>query len=151
MRSAERKIIENIILIYPLLYGLQDKIEREQERVIADDESPADKVVKRLFELDNRRIDLCNLKVLHGFIEEGLGEKFGLLQSCVFGGTPCDLYSLAARQLERAGYTVERAQKEFEYLFKTIKRKRAVKRYAPSGAVADRFGGAVVGRSATGG
>ena len=48
MRSAERKIIENIILINPLIYGLQDSIEKEQERVIADMTSPADKVIKKL-------------------------------------------------------------------------------------------------------
>ncbi|MDE6401836.1 MAG: hypothetical protein K2L54_04395 [Clostridiales bacterium] len=144
MRSAERKVIENIILINPLIYGLAENIEREQERVIADMTSPADKVVKKLYDLDNRRIDLCNLKVLYGFIEDGLGEKFELLRSCVFGGATCGLYSLAARQLERAGYTVERAEKEFEYLFKTIKRRRAVKRYAPKFKVVDMFGGATV-------
>ena len=55
MRSAERKIIENIILINPLIYGLQDNIEKEQECVIADMTSPADKVIKKLYALDRNK------------------------------------------------------------------------------------------------
>ncbi|MDE5593026.1 MAG: hypothetical protein K2I75_03735, partial [Clostridiales bacterium] len=65
MSNVGRRVVRAIILINPLLYGLQDKIEKEQEGVIADTASPADKVVKKLIELDNRRIDLCNLKVLY--------------------------------------------------------------------------------------
>lgn len=117
-----KKIIESIILIYPLLYGLQDKIEREQEIVIADMTSPAERVVERLIALDNRRIDLCNLKVLYGFIERGLGEKFGILRSCVFAGVDCGLYKLAAAQLELCGYDTERCESEFSYLFKLLKK-----------------------------
>lgn len=123
MQANSHKIIRSIILIYPLLYGLQDKIEKEQESVIADMTSPADKVVKRLIALDNRRIDLCNLKVLYGFIERGLGDKFELLRSCAFSGVSSELYKIAARQIELAGYTVERADKEFSYLFKLLKNK----------------------------
>ena len=62
-----------LISINPILYGLQDAIEKEQERVIADTVSPAHKVVERLVALDNRRIDLCNLKVLYEFIRRETG------------------------------------------------------------------------------
>lgn len=123
MQVNGRKIIRAIILINPLLYGLQDKIEKEQDVVISDMTSPADKVIKKLIELDNRRIDLCNLKVLYGFIERGLGDKFELLRSCAFSGVNSELYKIAVKQIELAGYTVERADKEFSYLFKLLKNK----------------------------
>ncbi|MDE7164518.1 MAG: hypothetical protein K2O04_03750 [Clostridiales bacterium] len=130
MQKHSHKIIRSIILIYPLLYGLQDKIEKEQDGVIADMTSPADKVIKKLIELDNRRIDLCNLKVLYGFIERGLGDRFELLRSCAFSGVNSELYKIAVKQIELAGYNVERADKEFSYLFKLLKntgkRKRAL-------------------------
>ncbi|MDE6029250.1 MAG: hypothetical protein K2F90_02885 [Clostridiales bacterium] len=100
---------------------MQDKIEKEQDSVIADSMSPADKVVKKLIELDNRRIDLCNLKVLYGFIERGLGDKFELLRSCAFAGINSDLYQTAEAQIALAGYTAERADREFDYLFKLLK------------------------------
>ena len=99
--------------------------------------SPADKVIKKLYALDDRRIDLCNLKVLYGFIEDGLGEKFDLLRSCAACGAACDYYELAARQLARAGYTLQKAEKEFSYLFKLIKRPRAARRYLPAHSAAD--------------
>ena len=128
MSNIGHRIIRSIILINPLLYGLQDKIEKEQESVIEDMTAPADKVVKKLIELDNRRIDLCNLKVLYGFIERGLGDKFELLRSCAFSGINCDLYAVAEKQIELAGYTVERANKEFAYLFKLLKHKGRIKK-----------------------
>nr|MDE5561989.1 hypothetical protein [Clostridiales bacterium] len=135
MSNVGRRVVRAIILINPLLYGLQDKIEKEQESVIADMISPADKVVKKLIELDNRRIDLCNLKVLYAFIERGLGEKFELLRSCAFSGINSDLYKIAETQIALAGYTVERADKEFSYLFKLLKnrskRKKAIQHCAP--------------------
>lgn len=121
MRS-ERKVIECIIRIEPLIYGLADKIEKEQEVLISDMSSPTVVVVEKLIELDNRRIDLCNLKVLYGFIERGLGEKFEVLRSCVFAGVNSGLYKTAAKQLECAGYTVERCNVEFDYLFKLLKK-----------------------------
>ncbi len=126
---TERKTIENIILIYPLIYGLQDRIDGEQEILISDLTSPAIKVANKLIELDNRRIDLCNLTVLYGFIERGLREQFGLLRACVFGGisAPQGLYMSAVASIAAAGYTVERVNKEFEYLFKLIKKKRPLK------------------------
>ena len=128
MSSVGRRVVRAIILINPLLYGLQDKIEKEQEVVISDMTSPADKVVKKLIELDNRRIDLCNLKVLYGFIERGLGEKFELLRSCAFSGINSDLYQTAEAQMALAGYTAERADKEFAYLFKLLKNKGRIKK-----------------------
>lgn len=128
MSNVGRRVVRAIILINPLLYGLQDKIEKEQEDVIADMTSPADKVVKKLIELDNRRIDLCNLKVLYGFIERGLGEKFELMRACAFSGINCDLYTVAEKQIALAGYTAERADKEFSYLFKLLKNKGRIKK-----------------------
>ncbi len=135
MSNVGRRVVRAIILINPLLYGLQDKIEKEQEGVIADMTSPADKVVKKLIELDNRRIDLCNLKVLYGFIERGLGEKFELLRACVFSGINCDLYKTAEAQIELAGYTAERADKEFSYLFKLLKNKGRIKKVVGGAAM----------------
>ena len=128
MSNIGRRIIRAIILINPLLYGLQENIDKEQESVIHDMATPADKVVKKLIELDNRRIDLCNLKVLYGFIERGLGDKFELLRSCAFAGITCNLYHVAERQIELAGYTAERADKEFSYLFKLLKHKGRIKK-----------------------
>ena len=122
---TERRIIDSIILFNPLIYGLQELIDREQQQVIDDLASPAQKVVKKLFELDNRRIDLCNLNVLYAFIERALDERFGLFRSCIFGGIPADAgsYSAAITAIKSAGYTMERVNNEFDYLFKLIKRK----------------------------
>lgn len=131
MQKAERKTIENIILIEPMIYGLQDKIDREQESVVSDMTAPASKTVEKLIALDNRRIDLCNLKVLYGFIERGLRDRFELLRACAASGTDCSLFDVAAEQMRLAGYTVARAAREFEYLFKLVKRKRGVKKIAP--------------------
>ncbi len=122
-----KSIVEKIILLYPMLYGLQDAIEREQDTLIADMISPAEKVVKNLIALDNRRIDICNLKVLYGFMERGLGEKFGLLVACVMSGADTRLTDEAFSHLEIAGYTVERANEEFSYLFKLVKKPRIKK------------------------
>ena len=127
MRS-EHRLIDKIILINPMLYVLQEKIDREQDEVIADMTSPAEKVVKRLIDLDNRRIDLCNLKVLYGFIERGLGDKFELLRACAASGSDSKLYDIALKQIELAGYTAERAAREFDYLFKLLKRRKKSKR-----------------------
>ncbi|MCH5164810.1 MAG: hypothetical protein J1G01_00210 [Clostridiales bacterium] len=132
MQHSAKRTIENIILINQFIYGLQDRIEREQEAVIADTVSPAKKIVEKLIELDNKRIDLCNLKVLYGFIERGLGDKFEILRSCAFGGTNCGLYDLAVRQIELADYSVKRANDEFSYLFKLIKRKPKIKKVLPN-------------------
>ena len=74
MTRAERRVIENIVETRPRIYGWQESIEREQERVVADLISPAKAIVKKLIALDNMRVDLCNLKVLYEFIKRGLGE-----------------------------------------------------------------------------
>lgn len=125
MTRADKKTIDCIIAINPMIYALQDKIEKEQEGVIADMTSPAKSVVKRLIELDNRRVDLCNLKVLFAFISLGLGDGLFLLQNSA-GSTECDeLYERAKRAIEKAGYSVARAKDEFSYLFdKLSKRKK---------------------------
>ena len=62
MSESERKIIGDLIAAESVIYGMQADIDREQERVIADLVSPAETVVKKLIALDNRRIDLCNIK-----------------------------------------------------------------------------------------
>ncbi|MCM1368014.1 MAG: hypothetical protein NC184_04305 [Roseburia sp.] len=123
MQRAKRKTIENILFIFPLIYGLQDKIDAEQEVVIHDTALPAHKVVETLIALDNRRVDLCNLAVLHAFIKRGLDGEFDMLCRCAAGGLDSPLFDAAERYMRRAGYDVERAQSEFSYLFKQIKRK----------------------------
>ncbi len=126
MTRADKNIIDCIIAINPMIYALQDKIEKEQEGVIADMTSPAKSVVRRLTELDNRRVDLCNLKVLFAFISLGLGDSLFLLQNSA-GSSACDeLYGRAAR-----------AREEFSYLFDKMlkgKRKRLACNLAGGGA-----------------
>ncbi len=131
--TKTEKIIANIIMIEPLIYGLQDKIEREQENVIADRVSPAEKVVARLIALDNRRIDLCNLKVLYGYMERDLGEKFSILKVCAQTGAECALYAEAEKTLEDAGYDCSRSASEFGYLFKALDAKKRKKRVTAVG------------------
>lgn len=132
MRRTERRIIDNIILINPILFGLQDAIEKEQERIIADTVSPAHKIFERLVALDNRRIDLCNLKVLYEFIRRETGVEFAVLENAVQIGADCVLYEKARRAVERAGYSLERAARELAYLFKLIKRPRRKRVVPPS-------------------
>lgn len=128
MRQSDRKAISNIIAVNPYVYKWQAEIEKEQERVIADLVSPAEKVVKKLIELDNRRVDLCNLKVLYGFIERGLGAEFstfvGLMTSSVGGR----LFDKAKTCIERAGYDTARVTAEFEYLFNRIPKAKSVRK-----------------------
>ena len=137
MTRADKNIIDCIIAINPMIYALQDKIEKEQEGVIADMTSPAKSVVRRLTELDNRRVDLCNLKVLFAFISLGLGDSLFLLQNSA-GSSACDeLYRRAARAIGKAGYSVARAREEFSYLFDKMlkgKRKRLACNLAGGGA-----------------
>lgn len=137
MTINKRKTVRDIIRINPMLGGLQSSIEKEQESVVADTVSPAAKVVQRLIELDNRRIDLCNLNVLYGFIERGLGDKFELLRACALADVNSDLYDTAERQVELAGYTLSRAEREFSYLFKRLKTKRGRRKIAKSMVDAD--------------
>ncbi len=120
MRQSDRKTIGNIIVVNPYVYSWQAEIEKEQERVIADMVSPAEKVVKRLIELDNRRIDLCNLKVLFGFIERGLGAEFSAFVELAACGADDALFDRALECIGRAGYDVLRVQNEFAYLFKRL-------------------------------
>lgn len=136
MQRTERQTIENIIAIYPFINGLQEKIEREQERVIADMSAPARKTVEKLIELDNRRVDLCNLKVLYAFIRRGLGDRFAALENDIAIHADSGLIELAIRQVELAGYSAARAEKEFSYLFRLIKRTNSVKKIAHAQAVA---------------
>lgn len=123
MQRANRKVIENILLIYPFIYGLQDKIEAEQKTVVSDTLSPAKKIVERLIALDNRRVDLCNLAVLYAFIKRGLGGDFALLERCAAVGADSPLFDVAEKHIRLAGYGLERARNEFGYLFKLIKKK----------------------------
>ncbi len=129
MRREKRRTIAAVIRIEPYLYGLQDRIEDEQEKAIADMVSPAEKVVSRLIALDNRRIDLCNLKVLYTFIERGLNADFGVFKTLVETDADSGLYDRAEAEMKRVGYDAERAAREFGYLFKNFKRKK--KRVVP--------------------
>ncbi len=124
MTRAERKIIADIIAAYPHIYDWQDEIEKEQETVIKDLCMPAKTAVARLMDLDRRRIDLCNLKVLYGIIERGLGCGFGTLCECVRTGSDSGLFDRAREQTERVGYDLERVKNEFTYLFKRLPKKR---------------------------
>lgn len=123
MRREFRRAIAGIIEIQPYIYGIESKIEKEQEKVIADMTSPAEKVVKKLIELDNRRIDLCNLKVLYAFMEKGLGADFALFKTVVLSNADSKLYDRAEEEIKRVGYDAGRALKEFGYLFKSLKRR----------------------------
>ena len=123
MRREFRRAIAGIIEIQPYIYGIESKIEKEQEKVIADMTSPAEKVVKKLIELDNRRIDLCNLKVLYAFMEKGLGADFALFKTVVLSNADSKLYDRAEEEMKRVGYDASRALKEFGYLFKSLKRR----------------------------
>lgn len=135
--DKKRKTVENIVLINPMLYGLQDAIEKQQDKIIADFAMPAAKAVSALIALDNRRIDICNLKVLYAFMERELGGKFALLVSCVNSGADTPLFERAYGRLECEGYTAERAEKEFGYLFKLIKKRRIKKVLPPKLVFAD--------------
>ena len=121
MNSADRKVIDNIIRINKYIPILQDKIEKEQENVIGDMSAPAIKTVNALIKLDNRRIDLCNLNVLYGFIRRKLGEKFCVLTACAATQTSSELYGQALIAIGECGYDTQRVRDEFTYLFKQLK------------------------------
>lgn len=130
MKRTARITINNIIAIDPYIYELQDRIDKEQERLIRDLTSPAIKVVEKLVALDNRRIDLCNLKVLYAFVKRELGNDFPVLENVAMSGGDSVLYDRAERAIEAAGYTLERVSEEFSYLFKKLPT-RAANRTAP--------------------
>lgn len=131
MRKDARRVIGNILLIYPMLSGLQNEIEKEQERIIGDLISPARKIMDALIALDNRRVDLCNLAVLYRFIERELGVEFSAL--CAAAESECDgvLFLRAQKAISRAGYDIPRVKSEFAYLFKALPRKRIKPRVMP--------------------
>ena len=130
MNSADRKTIDGIILINKYIPTLQEKIEKEQKRVIGDMVAPARKTVDALIALDNRRIDLCNLNVLYGFIERKLGERFCVLETCAAAHAASGLYDLAAEAMGECGYDAQRARDEFNYLFKQLKASPRIKGHA---------------------
>lgn len=115
MRVKEKRVIECIVLINSRLEKLQKRIENEQEKIVADLGMPAKVAVQRLVALDNRRIDLCNLHVLYTFIMDGAKADFPNLAAA-------DFYQTAKRQIELAGYTIERCEKEFSYLFDALEK-----------------------------
>lgn len=124
MARTERRVIADIILMEPFIIGLQNKIEKEQSAVIEDMASPAKKTVQKLIALDNRRIDLCNLKVLYAHMERALGADFCVLKACAYAGADSALYRRAAAEISALGYDAERADTEFSYLFKNLKSRR---------------------------
>lgn len=125
MKLADRKVIANIVRIQPLLYKLSDKLEKEQEALLGDMCMPAKKVVAALVAIDNRRVDLCNLKVLYGFIEREIGSSVELLSAHgALSALGDGLFDRAETAISRCGYNVERARAEFAYLFDKLKSKR---------------------------
>lgn len=124
MQRVDRSVIDKIIAARPYLYGWQDEIEKEQGKIIADLTAPAKKTVEALIALDNRRIDLCNLKVLYAYIERELGAAFSSFVECSRMKISSPMYDTAIRAIKLAGYDIERARLEFAYLFKRIKIKK---------------------------
>ncbi|MCH5162481.1 MAG: hypothetical protein J1G38_03210 [Clostridiales bacterium] len=133
MTRADRNVIASIVAVKQRLYAWQDEIEKEQQKVIGDLTAPAKKTVEKLIELDNRRIDLCNLSVLNAFIERELGGAFAAFCECAKMKLSSPMYDVAARAIKRAGYDVGRVRNEFSYLFKRLKSK-AEKIVVPSRA-----------------
>ena len=138
MQRVDRSVIDKIIAVRPFLYGWQDEIEKEQGKVLADISSPAKKTVEALIALDNRRIDLCNLKVLYAYIERELGSSFSSFVECSKCGIASPMYETAANAMKLAGYDTARARLEFGYLFKRLKTR---KKTAIAAAVASVFSG----------
>lgn len=137
MKRTARNIINNILAIHPYIYGLQDKLDDEQEHIIGDLCMPALKAAESLIKLNDRRVDLCNLKVLYAFIERELDGDFSVLENVALSGGDSALYDKAKRAVEIAGYTLERVKAEFAYLFKSIssggkKKKAAAQTSAPT-------------------
>ncbi len=127
MLRTDRKVIENIIAVYPYIFKWQDEIEKEQEGILGDMISPAKTVVEKLIALDNRRIDLCNLKVLYAFIERALGARFGEFTGCIESGLDSPLFGIALEAILGAGYDLDKARHDFGYLFKRVQYKRRKK------------------------
>lgn len=126
MTNGDRRTIEKIIAVNSLIDTLWAEIEDEQDRIIHDHTLPAIKAVGRLIELDNMRVDLCNLNVLYSFIERGLGVNFRRFCDNL-PSSETELYEIAKLGIEKAGYTLSRAATDFCYLFKRIKRKKKAK------------------------
>ena len=124
MQRIDRSAIDKIIAVRPYLYAWQDEIEKEQAQVIRDLTAPAKKTVETLIALDNRRIDLCNLKVLYAFIERELGAAFTTFVECSRHGLGSPMYDTAVRAIKLAGYDTARVRLEFGYIFKRLKSKK---------------------------
>ncbi len=128
MKRTARRIIDSIIAIRPYIYGLQDKIDEEQERIISDLAMPAIKTADALIRLNDRRVDLCNLKVLYAFIARELGADFSVLKNVSLFGGDSVLYDKAKSAVELSGYTLDRVRTEFSYLFKALPNRSGKKR-----------------------
>ncbi len=139
MQRNDRNVIDKIIAVRPYLYAWQDELDEEQERIIGDWDASAVKTAERLIALDNRRIDLCNLKVLYAFIERELGAAFSAFTECMRVGSGGRLYDAAGNAIKRAGYDAERAGKEFGYLFKRLRKSKRDKTATVVSCGADAF------------
>ena len=106
---------------------MQDKIDKETERILSDKSMPTKTVIGKLKDIENRRIDLCNLKVLYGIIERGLGEEFSVLKLCAKERLDCTLFPRAEKYIKSVGYDCKRVIKEFKYLFNKLSTPRAKK------------------------
>ncbi len=122
MKRTEKVLIEKIVIINPILGKLQDKLEREQSEVIKDLVSPAKRVIERLMDIDRRRVDLCNLNVLYGFIRRELGDETDTLPSLPYEND--GLFDRALTAIGHAGYDADRVKKEFGYLLDKISVKK---------------------------
>lgn len=120
MTRSEKNAIADIIRIYPYIYGLQDKIDKETERIVRDKDMPTKTVIAKLKDIENRRIDLCNLKVLYGIIEKELRDEFPLLKLCANEKLDCTLFPRAEKCIKNVGYDAKRVIKEFKYLFNKL-------------------------------
>lgn len=137
MTRSEKNAIADIIRIYPYIYGLQDKIDKETERIISDKAMPTKAVIAALKDIENRRIDLCNLKVLYGVIERGLAGEFSLFKLCAVERLDTALFSRAEKCIKSVGYDAKRVIKEFKYLFNKLSspRKKASAELNNSGQI----------------
>ena len=117
MTRSEKNAIADIIRINPFIYELQDIIDEETESIIEDKAMPTSAAIAQLKKIENRRVDLCNLKVLYGIMERELKEQFSVLKACAVRHDDCTLFLRAEKSLKSVGYDAKRVIKEFKYLF----------------------------------
>ncbi len=121
MKREDRRIIAGIIALRGKVYEISDGIKKEQERVISDMLMPAKKAAASLIALDNRMVDICNVKVLYAFMERELGKDMSVLIDRIKHGEDSPLFRVAENGIKKAGYSLSRAKTELMYLFENFK------------------------------